>query len=53
MTEHQLTKSYATNADCDAPHLQSNARTDGLPALESADLIVTSYDERHMRTADC
>ncbi len=61
MTDQQLTKSFATNGDCDAPHLQSNARTAGFPPqcdaerpLESADLIVTSYDERHlMRTADC
>jgi hypothetical protein len=48
-----LTKSFASNGDCDSPHLQSDARTAGFPALESADLIVIPYDERHMRTADC
>jgi hypothetical protein len=60
MTEQQLTKSFAMNGDSDAPHLQSNARTAGFPPqcdaehpLESADLIVTSYDERQMRTAGC
>ncbi len=60
MTDQQLTKSFATNGDCDAAHLQSNARTAGFPALEpadrpleSADLIVTFCDERHLRKADC